>query len=81
VLHAACRAGGARPIAATATVAIIGAAPTVLAYHSQADAGRGVRMNGLVAELILWLTTANGPRGGEGALRWAWSRASASPTT
>lgn len=58
VLHAACRAWGTRPLAATATVAIIGAAPIVLAYHSQAEV---FAMDGGVAALVLCLTAANGP--------------------
>ena len=58
VLHAACRAWGARPIAATATVAIIAAAPLVLELHSEAEV---FAMNNLIAALVLWLAAANGP--------------------
>lgn len=62
VLHAACRAWGARPIAATISVAILGAAPLVMRYHCQAEV---FAMNGLVAALVLWLAAAGGPlRGG-----------------
>ena len=63
VLHAACRAWGARPTAATITVAVLGAAPIVLAYHSQAEV---FAMNGLVAALVVWLAAADGPLRG----RW-----------
>ncbi len=58
VLHAACRAWGARPVAATITVAIIGAAPVVLRYHCEAEV---FAMNGLAAALVVWLAAANGP--------------------
>lgn len=58
VLHAACRAWGARPLAATLTVAIAGAAPIVIHYHSQAEV---FAMNHLVVALVLWLTAAAGP--------------------
>lgn len=65
VLHAACRAWGARPISATIAVAVIGAAPIVLRYHSEAEV---FAMNGLVAALVVWLAAANGPlRGGRRA--------------
>lgn len=63
VLHAACRAWGARPAAATITVAIVGAAPVVLRFHSEAEV---FAMNGLVAALVVWLSAANGPLRG----RW-----------
>jgi hypothetical protein len=62
-LHAACRAWGARPLAATISVTIIGAAPIVVRYHCQAEV---FAMNGLSAALVLWLAAANGPLRG----RW-----------
>jgi hypothetical protein len=65
VLHAACRAWGARPIAATITAAIIAAAPIVQRYHCEAEA---FAMNNLVVALVLWLAAARGPlRGGKRA--------------
>jgi len=63
VLHAACRAWGARPGAATLAVAIVGAAPLVLQYHTEAEV---FAINGLVAALVVWLAAAGGPRRG----RW-----------
>ncbi|MDB4955939.1 MAG: hypothetical protein JWO36_3508 [Myxococcales bacterium] len=58
VLHAACRAWGARPSAATFTVAIFAAAPIVLRVHTEADV---FALNSLVASVILWLAAAEGP--------------------
>ena len=58
VLHAACRAWGARPLAATITVAILAAAPVVQRYHCEAEA---FAMNNLVAGLVLWLAAGAGP--------------------
>jgi len=63
VLHAACRAWGARPLAATFTVAILAAAPLIQRYHSEAEV---FAMNHLVAGLVLWLAGAGGPLRG----RW-----------
>lgn len=63
VLHAACRAWGARPLPATIAVAMFGAAPIALRYHSEAEV---FAMNGLVAALVVWLAAANGPLRG----RW-----------
>jgi Protein of unknown function (DUF2723) len=57
VLHAACRAWGARPLPATISVAIFGAAPIALRYHSEAEV---FAMNGLIAALVVWLAAANG---------------------
>ena len=58
VLHAACRAWGARPAAATLAVAVFAAAPIVLRVHTEADV---FALNSLVASTILWLAAANGP--------------------
>jgi hypothetical protein len=58
VLHAACRAWGARPLAATIAVAIYAGAPTVLRYHSEAEV---FALNGLVVATILWLAAGGGP--------------------
>lgn len=63
VLHAACRAWGARPLAATIAVAIFGAAPVVLRFHCEAEV---FAMNGLVAALVVWLAAASGPVRGRG---------------
>jgi hypothetical protein len=61
-LHAACRAWGARPVAASLAVAVFGAAPLVVRYHSQAEV---FALNHLIAALVLWLSAARGPlRGG-----------------
>lgn len=61
VLHAACRAWGARPSAASTAVAIFAAAPIVLRVHTEADV---FALNSLVAALILWLVAARGPTTG-----------------
>jgi hypothetical protein len=58
VLHAACRAWGARPLAATIAVGIFAAAPLILQFHSEAEV---FAMNNLVAALVLWLAAARGP--------------------
>ncbi|HEY0987836.1 MAG TPA: DUF2723 domain-containing protein, partial [Kofleriaceae bacterium] len=63
VLHAACRAWGARPLAAGIAVVIVGAAPLIVRYHSQAEV---FALNHLIAALVLWLAAARGP------LRGAW---------
>lgn len=62
VLHAACRAWGARPIAATLAVGIYAASPVVLRYSTEAEAFAG---NQLVVALVLWLAAANGPLRGD----------------
>jgi hypothetical protein len=62
VLHAACRAWGARPTAATFAVAIYAAGPVVMRYSSEAEA---FALNQLVAAAVLYLAAAGGPlRGG-----------------
>ncbi len=58
VLHAACRAWGARPLAATIAVALYGASPVVLRMHTEAEV---FAMNALVVATILWLAAAGGP--------------------
>ena len=62
VLHAACRAWGARPLAAAIAVVIVGAAPLIVRYHSQAEV---FALNHLIAALVLWLAAAHGPLRGE----------------
>ncbi|MEO8704837.1 MAG: DUF2723 domain-containing protein [Kofleriaceae bacterium] len=61
VLHAACRAWGARPVAATITCAIYAASPVVLRMHTEAEV---FALNGLVAATVLWLAAADGPARG-----------------
>jgi hypothetical protein len=62
VLHAACRAWGARPIAATLAVAMYASGPVVLRYASEAEV---FAMNQLVVATVLWLAADAGPlRGG-----------------
>ena len=63
VLHAACRAWGARPLAATAAVAMLAACPIVLRIQSEAEV---FALNGLVCGAVLWLAAAEGPLRG----RW-----------
>jgi hypothetical protein len=58
VLHAACRAWGARAIAATVAVAVFAAGPVVLRIHTEAEV---FALNGLIAATVLWLAAANGP--------------------
>jgi hypothetical protein len=58
VLHAACRAWGARPIAATAAVAVYAGGPLVLQIHTEAEV---FALNSLVAATILWLAGDQGP--------------------
>lgn len=63
VLHAACRAWGARPAAATVAVAIYAASPVVLRMHTEAEV---FGPNALVVATVLWLAAARGP------LRGTW---------
>jgi Protein of unknown function (DUF2723) len=65
VLHAACRAWGARALAATLAVGIYAVAPLVARYNTSAEA---FAMNGLAAGLVLWLAAQHGPLRG-------WKRA------
>jgi hypothetical protein len=62
VLHAACRAWGARPTAATLAVAIYAAGPVVMRYSSQAEV---FALNQLVVATVLYLAAGAAPlRGG-----------------
>ena len=63
VLHAACCAWGARPAAATISVAIVAAAPIALQFHSEAEV---FALNNLIAGLVAWLAAGDGPLRG----RW-----------
>jgi len=66
VLHAACRAWGARPLAATCACAIVAGAPVVLAMSSQAEV---FALNDLAVAAVLWLAARGGPaRGARRAL-------------
>ncbi len=58
VLHAACRAWGARPGAASIAVAIVAGGPVVLRLHTAAEV---FALNNLIAALVLWLAAASGP--------------------
>jgi hypothetical protein len=60
LVHAACRAWGARPAAATLAAALVVASPVVMRVQSQAEV---FALNGVVAAAILWL--ARGPVRGE----------------
>ena len=57
-LHAACRAWGARPLAATLAVGLFAAGPIVLRIQSEAEV---FALNNLIASLVLWLAAEAGP--------------------
>lgn len=62
VLHAACRAWGARPLAATIAVAIFAGAPVAMRTGSRAEV---FALNDLMVASVLWLAANGGPlRGG-----------------
>jgi Protein of unknown function (DUF2723) len=67
VLHAACRAWGARPLAATIAVAIFAAGPVVLRIETEAEV---FALNCLVVAAVIWLAALDGPLRG-------WRRAAA----
>ena len=58
VLHAACRAWGARPLASTIAAGVYAAAPLIVRYSTEAEA---FVPNQLAVALVLWLAAANGP--------------------
>jgi len=58
MLHAACRAWGARPAAATIACAIFAGGPVVMRVYTEAEV---FALNGLVVAVILWLAAADGP--------------------
>ncbi|MBA3461968.1 MAG: DUF2723 domain-containing protein [Deltaproteobacteria bacterium] len=58
VLHAACRAWGARPLAASIAVALFATAPIVLRIHTEADV---FPLNCLICATVVWLSAAEGP--------------------
>jgi hypothetical protein len=63
VLHAVCRAWGARPLAATFASLLFATGPIVLREYTQAEV---FALNGLVVALVLWLAAEKGP------LRGVW---------
>jgi hypothetical protein len=63
VLHAASRAWGARPAAATIAAAVFATSPLLLRVNTEAEA---FALNDLVVAAVLWLAAAAGP------LRGAW---------
>ncbi len=66
VLHAACRAWGASPLAATIACALFGTGPVVLRVVTEAEV---FALNNLVVATVLWLSGRNGPlRGAPRAL-------------
>jgi hypothetical protein len=58
VLHAACRAWGARPLAASIAVALFATGPIVLRIHTEADV---FPLNCLICATVVWLAAAEGP--------------------
>ncbi len=58
VLHAAARAWGARPLAATLAVGLFATAPLVARYNTIAEA---FALNTLIVACVLWLAAALGP--------------------
>jgi Protein of unknown function (DUF2723) len=58
VLHAAARAWGARPLAATLAVGLFATAPLVARYSTVAEA---FALNNLVIACVLWLAAVRGP--------------------
>jgi hypothetical protein len=58
VLHAACRAWGARPLAATLACGVFAGAPVVLAMYTEAEV---FALNGVIVAGVLWLAAHRGP--------------------
>ncbi len=58
MLHAAARAWGARPLAATISVAVFAAAPIAIRSGSRAEV---FALNGLAVATVLWLAASGGP--------------------
>ncbi len=70
VLHAACRAWGARAAASSIAVAIFAGGPVVLRLHTGAEV---FALNDLIVGVVLWLSATNGPlRGGRRAVTLAF---------
>jgi hypothetical protein len=66
VLHAACRAWGARALAATIAVGLFAAGPIVMRMQVQAEV---FALNSLIAAAVLWIAADRGP------LRGLWRAA------
>lgn len=64
ILHAAARAWGARPLAATGAALLFASGPVVLRLSSQAEV---FALNNLAVAAVLWLAAKDGP--GRGAVR------------
>jgi hypothetical protein len=58
VLHAACRAWGVRPLAATVACALFAAAPVVITFATEAEV---FALNHVIVAAILWFAAARGP--------------------
>ena len=58
VMHAACRAWGARPLAASLATAMFAMGPVVIRLHTEAEV---FAMNNLVLVLVLWFSAERGP--------------------
>ena len=58
VLHAACRAWGAKPAAASIACALVATAPVVLRMSTEAEV---FALNDLVVATVLWLAATDGP--------------------
>ncbi|HTR49887.1 MAG TPA: DUF2723 domain-containing protein [Kofleriaceae bacterium] len=58
ILHAACRAWGARPLAATLACALFAGAPIVMTMYSEAEV---FALNGVIVGALLWLAAERGP--------------------
>ncbi|MDB4963026.1 MAG: transrane protein isoform [Myxococcales bacterium] len=58
ILHAACRAWGARPLAATIACAVFAGGPIVLRTYTEAEV---FALNGVVVATVLWLAAEQGP--------------------
>jgi hypothetical protein len=57
-VRAACRAWGARPLAATIAATMFAAAPVIVRYACEAEV---FALNNLVVAAVLWLAAAHGP--------------------
>ncbi len=58
MLHAACRAWGAKPLAATIACAMFAAAPVVMRLATEAEV---FALNNLIVAAVLWLAAPDGP--------------------
>ena len=58
VMHAACRAWGARPVAATLACAIFAGAPLIMTMNTEAEV---FALNNVIVAAVLWLAAERGP--------------------